>query len=56
MFIIIVIRQTELINFGAQCRDGTGEVLYCCYFPVVLAIGVASSSEFISNMATLEAL
>jgi hypothetical protein len=56
IFIIIVFRQTELVNFGAQCRDGTGEGLDCCSFPVFLAIVVASSSVALSNMATLEAL
>jgi hypothetical protein len=53
---IIVFRQTELVNFGDQCRDGTGEGLECCSFPVFLAIVVASSTMALSNMATLDAI
>jgi hypothetical protein len=53
---IIVFRQTELVNVGAQCRDGTGEGLDCCSFPVFLAIVVASSTMALSNMATIQAI
>jgi hypothetical protein len=51
---IIIIRKTELVNFGAQCRYGTGEVIECCYFPVALDIVGVSSCVARSNMATLE--
>jgi hypothetical protein len=55
-FIIIIIRQTELINLGTQCRDGAGERFGCSSLPSVLSIAIAISSMALSNMASLEAI
>jgi hypothetical protein len=48
--------QTELVNFGAQCRDGAGERFDCSSLSAALSIAITISSMALYNMATLEAL
>jgi hypothetical protein len=56
ILIIIIMGQTEPVNFGCQCRNGTGERFYCRSLPTVISIVIAISSMAFSNMVTLEAL